>query len=317
VESEKRMKQDLIEIDESKAVLQQVALPGVNRNVSIYLKRLDLIHPYISGNKWYKLKYNLQIARQNGYKTLLTFGGAYSNHIAATAAAGQLFGFNTIGIIRGEQQLPLNSTLDYAAKQGMDIHYKPRSFFKKRNTDEFFSEMKSSFGDVYILPEGGTNELAVKGTAEILNGLGVDFDYVTVACGTGGTIAGIIAGLNGKQKVIGFSVLKGAQFLFEDVRNLILKSGENELCNWTINTEYHFGGYAKITKELIDFKLAFEKKNKIELDYIYTAKMLFGLRELINQNTIKQDSSVIAIHTGGLQGNKGMSNKVNRIQKSI
>ena len=273
--------------------------------------RLDIIHPYISGNKWYKLKYNLEEAKKKNKGTLVTFGGAYSNHIAATAAAGKEFGFNTIGVIRGEElatsprlsddpllkqeraEQPLNHTLRFAKGCGMQLHFVSRGDYRKRDSPEFLKLIPELPNDYYLLPEGGTNELAIKGCAEILSLIDIPFDFICCPVGTGGTIAGIISSLKKNQKAIGFSVLKGLEFPF---------SSPSPLQEGDIVTDYHFGGYAKHTPELLKFIDDFEKQNNIPLEQVYTGKMMFGIYDLIKKNHFLKNSTVIAIHTGGLQG---------------
>lgn len=287
--------------------LQKIILPGVkNENVTVLLKRLDLTHPEISGNKWYKLKYNLLFAKENGYETLLSFGGAYSNHIHALAAAGKLFGFKTIGIIRGEEHFPLNSTLQSASDNGMMIHYLDRKSYRKKDTDEINDALKKSFGNFYLIPEGGSNALAVKGCSEIVKSIDIHFDYLCAPCGTGGTLAGLICGCNNSKKIIGFPVLKGGQFLLKDISELVYNFSGQYFSNWKLQTEYHFEGYAKLSSSLIKFIFEFEKLNKIELEPIYTGKMLFGIADLIRKNFFETNSVIAVIHTGGLQGLKGM-----------
>lgn len=287
--------------------LQKIILPGVkNENVTVLLKRLDLTHPEISGNKWYKLKYNLLFAKENGYETLLSFGGAYSNHIHALAAAGKLFGFKTIGIIRGEEHFPLNSTLQSASDNGMMIHYLDRKSYRKKDTDEINDALKKSFGNFYLIPEGGSNALAVKGCSEIVKSIDIHFDYLCAPCGTGGTLAGLICGCNNSKKIIGFPVLKGGQFLLKDISELVYNFSGQYFRNWKLQTEYHFEGYAKVSSSLIKFIFEFEKLNKIELEPIYTGKMLFGIADLIRKNFFETNSVIAVIHTGGLQGLKGM-----------
>lgn len=292
-------------VDESKAVLQEIELPKYFPKVKLFIKRIDLIHPQISGNKWYKLKYNLLYAQSMGVKTILTFGGAYSNHIYATAAAGNILGINTIGIIRGEEHLPLNSTLSFASEKGMRIVYKDRQKFTEIHTGLYYEDIKNEFGNVYLLPEGGSNELAVKGCAEIVHKIGVDFDFLCAPCGTGATTAGLIAGTNSNKSIIGFSALKG-EFLNDYVSNLLLKSTGEYFDNWSINTDYHFGGYAKLKPDLIEFTKEFYRTYNIQLDYIYTAKMMYGLFDLIKKGYFDSNKTIISLHTGGLQGNEGM-----------
>lgn len=274
--------------------------------MSLFVKREDLIHPYLSGNKWYKLKYNLQEAKRLKKDSLLTFGGAYSNHIYSTSAAGKIINLNTIGIIRGEEHTPLNPTLSFAKANGMKLFYLDRKSYRKKNSSKIINELKIKFGDFYLLPEGGTNELAVKGCREILNSINIDFDYICCPCGTGGTIAGLISGLKGKKFALGFAVLKGASFLKEDVSALLIKVDNNKYDNWDINLDYHFGGYAKYNRELLKFVYEFVSKNKISIEPIYTGKMFFGIYDLISKGYFPDGSKIVAIHTGGLQGFNGL-----------
>lgn len=281
--------------------------------IKLFIKREDLNHSELSGNKWHKLKYNLITAKEKGYETLLTFGGAYSNHIYATAAAGKLFGFKTIGIIRGEEHLPLNPTLSFAASAGMKIHYVNRKSYREKNSSEFIKKLTEKFGNFYLVPEGGTNKLAVKGASEIISNIDIDFDYVCCACGTGGTLAGLVTGLNGKKKALGFSVLKGGSFLLNDVEKLIYESVGKKYNNWDINLDFHFGGYAKINSELIEFFHTFQKITSIPIEPIYTGKLLFGVYNLILNHYFSNGINILVIHTGGLQGLIGMKNKLLRI----
>ncbi len=305
----------MIELNEKNSgILQKIFLPN-KLNVEIYLKREDLIHPHISGNKWHKLKFNLIEAQKLNKKTLLTFGGAYSNHIYAVASAGKQFGFKTIGIIRGEEHLPLNPTLEFSVQQGMHLHYIDRTNYRKRNNKEFQAELAENFGDVHVIPEGGTNMLALKGASEITNNIDIEFDYICCAVGTGGTISGIISSQKGNRKVLGFSVLKNGSFLKTEVRNLVYEyTGEN-YSNWDINLDYHLGGYAKINYEFVQFVNQFKENIKIDLDYIYTGKMMYGIIDLINKNFFDTNAKIIAVHTGGIQGNIGMQTKINKLEK--
>lgn len=292
--------------------LQQVSLDFLEeKNIELYVLREDLIHPTISGNKWRKLFYNLQEANNQGKSQLLTFGGAFSNHIAATAAAGKAFGFKTIGIIRGEEHLPLNSTLQLAIENGMQLKYVSRNFYREEKYNSIFlEELKAEFGDFYLVPEGGSNALAVKGCTEIIKNIEIDYDIICCACGTGGTIAGIIASVDETKQVIGFPALKGGEFLENDIQQLLTAyqhkfAIEINNKNWSLNTDYHFGGYAKRTKELIEFVAFFNEKYNIPLDYIYTGKMLFGIYNMVKMSAIFNGKKIVAVHTGGLQGNKG------------
>jgi 1-aminocyclopropane-1-carboxylate deaminase len=263
----------------------------------------------MSGNKWHKLKYNLQEAKEQGKDTLLTFGGAYSNHIYAVAAAGKIFNFNTIGIIRGEEHNPLNPTLSFAKENGMRIYYLERGSYRNKNSPEILDDLIKKFGDFYLLPEGGTNEFAVKGCSEIIGKIVKDFDYVCCPCGTGGTLAGLISGLNGSKFALGFAVLKGASFLKEDVNSLLKSVSDPPTENWDIILDYHFGGYAKFNKKLFEFIERFISLTKIPIEPIYTGKMLYGIYDLISNGFFKQETRIVAIHTGGLQGLSGLRHK--------
>jgi 1-aminocyclopropane-1-carboxylate deaminase len=275
----------------------------VFNNISLDIKREDLIHPHISGNKFRKLKYNLLEAKSKSFQTLLTFGGAYSNHIAATAAAGNEYGFKTIGVIRGEElidKLDENPTLAFAKAKNMKLHLVSREAYKQKNSPDFIEELKDVFGDFYLLPEGGTNKLAVKGCEEILIPEDNEFDIICVPVGTGGTLAGIINSSKPHQKVIGFSALKG-DFLKAEVEKWTNKT------NWFITDEYCFGGYAKINQSLVEFINQYKSETGIPLDPIYTGKMMYGILRMIEEGKISKKSRILAIHTGGLQGVTGMN----------
>lgn len=268
--------------------------------VRILIKREDLNHEYASGNKWWKLKYNLEEATRIGHDTLLTFGGAYSNHIYATAAAAKEIGLKSIGIIRGEEVQPLNHTLAFAESCGMKLHFVSREKYRNKTADDFIQQLQNKFGDFYLIAEGGTNELAVKGVAEFGAALinEVDFDFLCLPVGTGGTMAGIVKALADRKKILGFSVLKGGGFLNAEVK----KWTGDSFSNWNIEQDYHFGGYAKTTNELINFMNEIETQHQLPLDQVYTAKMMFGILDLIQKGYFKRGSTILALHTGGLQG---------------
>ena len=285
-----------------KTTNQPIELPN-NFGIKLYLKREDKIHPFISGNKYRKLKYNLIEAQNTKQHTLLTFGGAYSNHIAAVAAAGKEFGFKTIGVIRGEEldtKILENATLSFAQDCGMQFKFISREAYRTKTSLQFINSLKTEFGDFYLIPEGGTNDLAVKGCEEILTDNDAFFDIVCCSVGTGGTISGLINTSSPHQKIIGFPALKG-DFLQNDISKFTPKS------NWELNTDYHFGGYAKINSELVEFINKFKVEHSILLDPIYTGKMMFGLFDLIKKNHFQKDTKILAIHTGGLQGIEGMN----------
>ena len=286
-----------------RSINQKIPLSFPN-NIELYIKREDLLHPIISGNKFRKLKYNILEAKRLGHSTLLTFGGAFSNHILAVAGAGNEFGFATIGIIRGEElehKISENPTLLRAQDLGMKFHFVTRSQYRNKEEVTFLDSLKNKFGDFYLVPEGGTNSFAIKGCEEILTASDKSFfTHITCAVGTGGTISGIINSSIEKQQIIGFSSLKGA-FLSDVIRNFVNKT------NWNIIEDYHFGGYGKINDELVSFLNLFYNHNSIPLDPVYTGKMVFGVIDLINKGYFLPNSKILMIHTGGLQGIKGMN----------
>jgi 1-aminocyclopropane-1-carboxylate deaminase len=278
--------------------------------VELWIKREDELHPVVSGNKFRKLKYNIIEAKGRNQDTLLTFGGAFSNHIAATAAASKMNGLQSIGIIRGDElgenlkeTLSQNQTLKFASESGMRLEFISRKDYRKKNDDEFISHFKQKFGRFYHIPEGGTNALAVKGCEEILTPQDKKFNVVTSSLGTGGTFAGLANSAFPHQKLMGFPALRG-DFLKAELTHWTKKE------NWKLCQDFHFGGYAKVNAELIDFINRFYKTYKIPLDPIYTGKMVYGLFELIEQGYFAQGSKIIAIHTGGLQGVYGVNKKL-------
>lgn len=277
-------------------------------NVKLYLKREDLIHPSISGNKWRKLKYNMLRAYEIGATSILTFGGAFSNHIYATAAAGAACGINTIGVIRGEIAKPLNPTLEKASEWGMELVSVSREAYRHKTSKEFLASLESKYGKFYLIPEGGSNVLALKGCAEI-GAISEKFDYWCLSCGTGGTLAGLVLGLDIQSKVMGFPALKGGQFLQDDIHNLLREVDINSPVSWELITDYHFGGYAKLPDNLVNFIREFRSKYEVLLDPIYTSKMMFGVLDLIKKGLFPHNSSVLAIHTGGIQGFTGIEEK--------
>ncbi len=287
--------------------IQQVVDPVLEAaGVRLHVKRDDLIHPEVSGNKWRKLKYNIQAAKATGDEALLTFGGVHSNHIAATAAAGKALGLRTIGVIRGEEEVT-TPTLTYALSCGMVLHRVSRAQYRQKNTIDFQEQLHTKFGRFYLVPEGGANEAGMLGCAEILDDATAAYDLICCASGTGTTLAGIASALQSHQTAWGFSALKGGAFLNDEV-NALLKSRE-VVGRWEIQTDYHCGGYAKITPTLVAFMQRFMRMTAIPLDPIYTGKMLFGLYQLIENERLTPGANVLAIHTGGLQGVKGMEER--------
>jgi len=275
-------------------------------NVHVSIKREDLNHPEIVGNKLRKLKYNLIAAKNQDASSLLSFGGAYSNHILALSAAGRLFDIPTIGVIRGEElaNTELNPVLQKARENGMHLHFILREQYKNKYDHSVERILRERFGQYYMVPEGGSNELGVKGAAEIVSDLDNRYDVITCACGTGGTLAGIIKGVFEHPSlacdVLGFSVLKGGDFLHHDIEQMITSDISSQV-NWTISTDYHFGGYAKMKSPLLDFMKWFQETHNIDLDTIYTGKMVYGVYQLIESGYFTAGSHILMTHTGGTQ----------------
>nr|WP_232771696.1 pyridoxal-phosphate dependent enzyme [Tenacibaculum sp. Bg11-29] len=288
------------------------------KKVALFVKREDEIHPFVSGNKFRKLKYNIAKAKSLQKKTLLTFGGAFSNHIVATAVAGSLSGFKTIGIIRGDElgkdvakTLASNATLREANKSGMQFKFVSREKYRNKTSEYFINELKEEFGDFYLVPEGGTNDLAIKGCEEILIEEDNKFDYICCAIGTGGTISGLINSAKTHQNIIGFPALKG-DFLTKEIQQLATKKD-----NWCLDTTYHFGGYGKYNTDLIRFINELKEQTGLSVDPIYTGKMMFGILDKIARNEFPENSKVLVIHTGGLQGIAGVNEKLKNKNKDL
>jgi 1-aminocyclopropane-1-carboxylate deaminase len=298
---------------------QQVFLPILKeKKVELFIKREDLIHPFVSGNKFRKLKYNLQEAKKLKKKALFTYGGAFSNHIVATAVAGKIAGFKTFGIIRGdelgkklEETLEENATLREAHNNGMKFQFVSREQYRQKSSFGFVEKMKNKWGDFYVIPEGGTNCLAVDGCEEILNKEDSKFNYICSAVGTGGTISGLINASKKNQKIIGFPALKG-NFLSEEIKKYV---GRKK--NWSLQKAYHFGGYAKHNEELITFINNFTAETGVLLDPVYTGKMLFGILDLIKKDEFTEGSKILAIHTGGIQGIAGVNQILEKKDQQI
>ena len=259
--------------------------------------RLDKLHPEISGNKWFKLKYNLEEAKHQKKETILTFGGAFSNHIAATAYACKLHGFKSIGIIRGEASSIGNPTLSFAESNGMQLVFETRENYKQKSLPVYLNNLEVKFPNAYVIPEGGDNDFGEKGCAEILTEETVSFTNLFCAYGTSTTFKGMYHSLKEQQFLTGVNVLN-----YEAITNKQQAA---------ILNQYHFGGYAKHTLELLKFKTWFEDRFNIELDYVYTTKVCFAVFDQIKQGILQKSDKILIIHTGGLQGNKGYEERYN------
>jgi 1-aminocyclopropane-1-carboxylate deaminase len=280
--------------------------------ITLSIKRDDLIHTDISGNKWRKLKYNFLEAKKQNLNTILTFGGAYSNHIAATAAAANKYGFNCIGVIRGDElNSNSNETLKKAHEHGMKLCFISRANYRNRSEESFSNSLKEEFENCFIIPEGGSNTLAIKGCTEIVDEIDQEFDTIISAVGSGGTLAGLACGLNPNQQALGICVLKGANYLDESVNTLINEFSNDKRTNWKINHDHHLGGYTKYNDLLIEFINEFKLDNGIQLDPVYTGKLMLAIYTLIKEGYFEFGTKIVALHTGGLQGIKGFNTSNN------
>ncbi|WP_062270814.1 1-aminocyclopropane-1-carboxylate deaminase/D-cysteine desulfhydrase [Endozoicomonas arenosclerae] len=278
--------------------------------IALDVLRLDQLHKVISGNKWFKLKCHLKEAQCRGINTLLSFGGVWSNHLHAMAAAGHLLGFKTIGIVRGEKPVNPSAMLQDAESWGMKLVYVSRSEYRQRYQPEFhrilLNQLSLSSEQVLVIPEGGSGELGVKGCEDILSAGSVvlaDYDEIWMACGTGATLAGVIRSTQGAAWVRGFPVLKGVDFLNADIRQYLEPSDDR----WSLELNHHCGGYGKTTPELIQFIKEFERETGVPLDPVYTGKLLLALKHKVESGDMPQPMRLLLVHTGGLQGRRGFS----------
>ncbi|TGE83127.1 1-aminocyclopropane-1-carboxylate deaminase [Pseudoalteromonas sp. KS88] len=288
----------------SESPLQQITSPILlKQNLTLHIKRDDLLHPLISGNKWRKLKYNLISMRTQGKSELVTFGGAFSNHIHACAAAGKEFNFKTHGIIRGPELDLNNPTLQFAQQAGMQLHPVTRLEYRERHKHDYLTALQTRFPHAYLLPEGGTNEAALLGCKELAESL-PHSDYIICPTGSGGTLAGLIEGASPNTHVMGIAVLKQAEYLINEIKALSKKA--NNQTNWQLLCDYHDGGYGRFSQHLWQFCESMRTAHLLPLEPIYSGKMMYALWQLIEQGFFASGSKIVAIHTGGLQGLDGL-----------
>jgi 1-aminocyclopropane-1-carboxylate deaminase len=298
--------------------------PGVSKinlaEQEIDVLRLDLLHPLYGGNKIFKLKRNLEKAKEQGHDTILTFGGAHSNHIFASSAFCKENGLKCIGIIRGEDEkkkVSLYPTLKAAKLNGMQLHFVSREDYGRKEAPNFIQHLAKRFGKFYLVPEGGNNKEGVEGCREIMKGIENKYDHVFCACGTGATFAGIKIAVGEKTIVTGISVLKGKNTLIDEVNKWLVEFGKEKikedealtLKHSSIVNNFHLGGYATYNKELVDFENSFEKETKIPLDHVYTSKLFYAVNDLIKNKKIDPSKKILVIHSGGLQGNEGFEKR--------
>lgn len=296
------------------APVVQLAEPlFLSQGVSVYMLRLEQTDAVLSGNKPFKLFPNLEMARLTGHNTVLSFGGAWSNHIHALAEAGRRFGFKTFGVIRGDDGMPLTQTLTFAQHCGMTLLRVSREDYRRRDTPEFIDGLRHTHGDFYLIPEGGANLLGVTGCRKLAPLIqrsleGRRIDEIVLACGTGTTLAGLVSGLHQSMgsampHVRGIAVLKGAGFLNRDIKTWLERADTPDVADgWTLETDYHWGGYGRCPPALMQFMRDFECKHGIALDSVYTAKMVSAVFQRIEQGLVEPGKQILLIHTGGLQG---------------
>ena len=291
----------MINLPSYKPEIQQVETSLTKEKQVVWkVLRLDLIDDIVGGNKLFKLRYNLEEANKDGLP-VLTFGGAFSNHIIATAKACSLNNISCIGIIRGEKPVELNHVLIAAEEFGMKLHFVSREEYRRRGEEKYQEELLQQFGEHFIIPEGGGNDLGVKGCTEILSPIAEEFDYVFTPVGSGGTLAGLSLSAGLKAKIIGIAVLKGENYLEQSVKDLI---GKKHVLHWSIQHDYHFGGYAKWNNELMEYIYKFKFSNSIQLEPVYTGKLFYGINDLIKKNFFPPNSKILCLHTGGLFSSK-------------
>ncbi|MBY4677979.1 1-aminocyclopropane-1-carboxylate deaminase/D-cysteine desulfhydrase [Marinobacterium arenosum] len=279
------------------------------RAVELWVLRLDRSHPRISGNKWYKLQPNLQQAVAQGARCLVSFGGAYSNHIHALAWAGRQLAIETVGVIRGEPEYAENPTLGDAGRWGMRLRFVDRASYRRRHDADWQRSLLAEYPDAFLIPEGGSNPLAVRGGARLaqqIAALTLQPDWLVTACGTGGTLAGLLAGADPRWRLLGIAVLKKAAFLYDDINALLAQAELPARARWCIDLAGDVGGYGKVPSQLIDFMADFEQRHALPLDPVYTGKMFWRLQQLIESGCFPAGSRLLALHTGGLQGRRGV-----------
>jgi 1-aminocyclopropane-1-carboxylate deaminase len=287
--------------------IEGLGLPGLKASeLKMDVLRLDKIHPVVSGNKYYKLKYYWKKAKEEGYKRILTWGGAFSNHLVATAFTANLLGFDSVGIVRGEKPIRLSHTLSAAAAYGMDLIYVSRTEYRQKSEPDFVEKLSRKFANTLLIPEGGAGNEGIKGAGEILFSVNTSaYSHILCAMGTGTMALGLARTAQPNQQILGISVLKGGE-KEQDIISAQLAELEKR-SQVAIYRNYHFGGYAKKSKDLIMFMNSFYEMTRIPLDFVYTAKLFYGALDLVNQKYFPARSNILLIHSGGLQGNLSLS----------
>jgi 1-aminocyclopropane-1-carboxylate deaminase len=273
---------------------------------AVDMLRLDLLHPIISGNKWYKLKYNIQHAVAAGYKSILTFGGGFSNHLIAAAAAAKEYNLSAIGIIRGHYP-QLTPTLAACQELGMQLIFVPKAAYERKTEESYLQELSIQYDHPFIIPEGGANEYGRKGIEEIAALIPASYTHICVSVGTGTTLAGLRNALPISQHISGFAPMKNGNYLKSEMAAHLSPAQNN---NWQLYDAWHFGGFGKYNEELISFMNSFNETNQVPLDMVYTAKMMYGVKELLQSGRFPANAALLCIHTGGLQGNASIQDRL-------
>ena len=294
-------------IDERHVVIQPVNADWYGHKVAaLDMLRLDLLHPIISGNKWYKLRLNVQHVIDAGYKTIVTPGGGYSNHLAATAFAAKLFGLKAIGVVRGKYDV-LTPTLEACKANGMDLIFVTQEDYANRHQPDWAAKLVDKFDELFMIPEGGANEWGRAGAGLIDRFINSNYTHIAVSVGTGTTMIGLRNKLNNEQQLLGFAPMKQGAYLKEYI-NEHVKPDKNS--NWQLTDEWHFGGFGKWNKELLQFMNDFYTANDIPLDVVYTSKMMYGIGEMLKRGEFAPGARILCIHTGGLQGNSSVQGEL-------
>lgn len=294
-------------IDESRVIIQPLNEEWYQRKVAAMdMLRLDLLHPVISGNKWYKLRLNIKHAQENGQKAIVTFGGGYSNHLVATAYAAKLYGIKATGIVRGNYEV-LTPSLQQCRAEGMELIFVSQEDYKNKNDSEWINKLVANFDELLIIPEGGANEWGRAGAGLINRFIKNTYTHVAVSVGSGTTMIGIRNKINERQQVLGFVPMKQGVYLKGYISEHI-QPGSNK--NWQLFDNWHFGGFGKWNDELLSFMNDFYRQNNIPLDIIYTSKMMYGIKDMLMAGDFDEGARILCVHSGGLQGNVSVKDKL-------
>lgn len=300
----------MVTIPESEPIIQELNPEWHSSKVNrVDMLRLDTIHPVVSGNKWYKLKHNIAYAQQNGYDTILSFGGAYSNHLVATSAAARHYKIKSIGVIKGlyAARRP-TPTLTECTDNGMLLEFVSNEDYAKKNYSEFLEELSAKFDNPFIIPEGGANELGREGSGEIANYIPQGYTHICISVGTGTTLIGLRNLLARDINIWGYVPMKGGTYMQSEIEKHVLPDLQK---SYLLFDNWHFGGFGKFNEDLINFMNSFYSTNNIPLDMVYTAKMMYGINAQIQSDFFPADANILCIHTGGLQGNVTVKEKLN------